>query len=173
MAKTYLESHYDKLAKRHKASKNPSRWYATIDPIKPSLLRQPKILLPDISGNTYVFVDKGKYYPQHNLYYITGQDERTLRLLAAILMSDTIRKQLDRMSNHMNGGYARWQSQYLKRLRIPIVSSISLVVASELLNAYDNHDLKSINRLTDEIVREQPCSNHAIQKTPKQLALAF
>ena len=172
LAKTYLESHYDKLSKRHKASKNPSRWYATIDPIKPSLLCQPKILLPDISGNTYVFVDKGKYYPQHNLYYITGRDERSLRLLAAILMSDTIRLQLDRMSNHMNGGYARWQSQYLRRLRIPRLSSISPELASSLLDAYDRSDKPSINRLTYEIVRSLSNSK-MVRSTPKQLSLAF
>ncbi|MGN0280670.1 MAG: Eco57I restriction-modification methylase domain-containing protein [Prevotella sp.] len=173
LAKAYLKSHYDKLSKRHKAAKNPSRWYATIDPIKPYLTHKPKILLPDISGNTYIFVDNGQYYPQHNLYYITGREERSLRLLAAILMSDMIRAQLNKMTNHMHGGYARWQSQYLRRLRVPKVSSISPDVASDLLAAYDNHDHESINRLTEEIVRNQPCGNHAIQKKPQQLALAF
>lgn len=173
LTKAYLESHYEKLSKRHKAAKNPSRWYATIDPIKPSLFRQPKVLLPDISGNTYIFVDNGQYYPQHNLYYITGRGERPLRILAAILMSDHIRSQLDSMTNHMNGGYARWQSQYLRKLRIPRVSSISTDMASDLLEAYGNRDYKSINRLTDEIVRTQLCCNQALYSTPKQLAFAF
>lgn len=173
LTKAYLECYYDKLSKRHKAAKNPTRWYATIDPIKTSLLHQPKILLPDISGNKYIFVDKGLYYPQHNLYYITGRDERSLRLLAAILMSETSRTQLDKMTNHMNGGYARWQSQYLKKLRVPRISSISPNMASDLLEAYENWNFESINRITDQIVRTQQCINVEAQKTPKQLSFVF
>ena len=71
-AKQYLEQNQERLSSRHKAKKNPERWYATIDPIQPTLLKQEKILLPDISGNKYVFIDKGQYYPTHNIYYITG-----------------------------------------------------------------------------------------------------
>lgn len=173
LAKAYLESHYDKLIKRHKAAKNPSRWYATIDPIKPSLLHEPKIMLPDISGNSFLFVDKGEFYPQHNLYYITGRDERYMRLLAALLMSNVIRSQLYNMANHMNGGYARWQSQYLKKLRIPLLSALSTDAVSDLLVAYDKRDYLSINRIVEDIVQD---THHAQQIAsgrgfPKQLKL--
>lgn len=154
MAKAYLESHYDRLTKRHKASKNLSRWYATIDNIHLPLLHEPKILLPDISANRYLFVDNGEYYPQHNLYYITGMDGRMLRLLAALLMSDVIRSQLDSLSNHMNGGYVRWQSQYLRKLRVPQLSSIPADVADELLMAYDKRDYHAIDRISENIVQE-------------------
>ena len=55
-AKEYLESHKEQLISRHKVRKNPSRWYATIDSVSPTLMTKTKILLPDISGNNYVFV---------------------------------------------------------------------------------------------------------------------
>lgn len=156
LAKAYLERNHDKLARRYKAVKNPSRWYATIDPIRRALLDSPKIMLPDISGNRFLFVDKGQYYPLHNLYYITGQDECSLRLLAAILMSDFIKSQLDSLSNHMNGGYVRWQSQYLKQLRVPQLSALSERIVSDLLGAYGRCDYGSINRIVENIVADTP-----------------
>lgn len=146
-ASSYLNRHRERLSGRHVAKKNSAMWYRTIDRIVPSLKDQAKILLPDISGNTYIFVDEGKYYPLHNLYYITGHSLRELRLLSAVLMSDSIRQQLDSITNRMNGGYLRWQSQYLRRLRVPHVRTISPDMAAELLGSYQQHDLQRINRI--------------------------
>lgn len=79
------------------------------------LQNTPKILLPDISGNSLLFIDEGRFYPLHNIYYITGEDIHQLKFLCSILMSDFVRKQIQRLSNNMNGGYARWQSQNLRK----------------------------------------------------------
>ena len=152
-AQRYLETHKERLASRHKASRNPAAWYGTIDKISPILQSQPKILLPDISGNDYIFVDKGEYYPQHNIYYITGGREKDLELLAAILMSDYVRTQLNNVTNKMNGGYARWQSQHLRKLRIPTIANINSTLADTLLECYHTKNLEGINRYTNEIVR--------------------
>jgi hypothetical protein len=51
------------------------------------------------------------------------------------------------LGNKMNGGYPRWQSQNLKRLRIPILDSIPKTVAGEILEAYHRKDYNTINRL--------------------------
>ena len=153
-AKAYLESHKDILAARHKARKNPLKWYATIDKITPELTTMPKILLPDISGNSYIFVDDGHFYPQHNIYYITGKSYNQLCLLAAILMSDFVRKQLDQLTNHMNGGYARWQSQYIKQLQIPNIDNIPTQTGNNLLYSYRARDIQSINQYVSEIVNK-------------------
>ena len=154
-AKRYFESHRERLSSRHKASKNPAAWYGTIDKISPTLQSQPKILLPDISGNTYVFVDEGRYYPQHNIYYITGGTEMQLKLLAALLMSDFVRTQLNNVTNKMNGGYARWQSQHLRKLHIPTISAISSTLASNLLVYYQSGNIEGINRCTREIIAQE------------------
>lgn len=79
------------------------------------LQNTPKILLPDNSGNSLLFIDEGRFYPLHNIYYITGEDIHQLKILCSILMSDFVRKQIQRLSNNMNGGYARWQSQNLRK----------------------------------------------------------
>lgn len=150
-AKKYLEAHRDKLSKRHIASKFPSRWYRTIDRILPAIRNLPKILLPDMSGNTFVFVDDGKYYPLHNIYYITGPDKIHLRILAAILMSDFVRDQLVSVTNRMNGGFPRWQSQHLRKLRLPDISSFSGSDVQFLLSCYDRKDISEINAKIKEL----------------------
>lgn len=157
-AKEYLERHRDKLASRHKARRNPARWYGTIDSVDRTLTGKPKILVPDISGNTCIFVDSGEYYPQHNIYYVIGHDERTLKILAAILMSDFVRKQVNSLSNRMNGGFARWQSQYLRRVRIPDIKSIPLDQTKKLLDCYARRDIEGINDLTSSIVAAEKYS---------------
>ena len=106
---------------------------------------QPKILLPDISGNTYIFVDDGAFYPLHNIYYITGHSVIQLRLLAALLMSDFTRQQLASVTNKMNGGFSRWQSQHLKKLRLPAINSITLDDVQQLLHFYERKEVDSIN----------------------------
>lgn len=151
-AKAYLERNKERLLSRHKAKKTPSRWYATIDPIQPTLQIREKILLPDISGNNFVFIDNGQYYPAHNIYYIIGKDSRSLKLLAALLMSNFVRSQLSNLSNHMNGGYVRWQSQYLRKLQIPTIRHIPFHLANTLLSCYEAQDINGINCCTEEIL---------------------
>lgn len=176
LAKAYLESHKERLAARHKARKNPARWYATIDNITPNLKNSPKILLPDISANSYIFVDDGKYYPQHNVYYITGKSLRQLKILAAILMSDFVRSQLRNLTNHMNGGYARWQSQYLRKIHVPDISRIPVELADRLLSCYEERDSEGINRYTDEAISEELSvanKRQANRADFRQLSFAF
>lgn len=175
-AKAYIEHHRERLTGRHKAQKNPVNWYGTIDKISVSLTEQPKILLPDISGNTFVFVDDGKYYPQHNIYYITGGSHQELQLLAALLMSDFMRNQLNKMTNKMNGGYARWQSQYLRRLRVPTISNIPEELVNNILVCYKNRNIEGINYCTYEILTHEKETTSKVNARPKknvQLELAF
>lgn len=148
--KEYFESNKELLLKRHVAKKNPLSWYKTIDKISSSLTFTDKILLPDISGNSHLFIDRGNYYPHHNLYYITGHDYEKLKLLSALLMSDFVKNQLLELGNKMNGGYPRWQSQNLKKLRIPIIDSIPTEIIDSLKNAYNERDYTTINKLITE-----------------------
>jgi hypothetical protein len=158
-AKAYFESYRQILENRHVAKKNPQHWYKTIDRIKPTLISQDKILLPDISGNTHIFIDKGNFYPHHNLYYITGRDYDRLVLLASLLVSDFIRNQLSELGTTMNGGYPRWQSQHLKKLRIPIIDAMPQETRDALIQAYLNKDYQTINRW----VTEDEISNYSFQ----------
>jgi hypothetical protein len=146
-AKEYLLSHQDILNNRHVTRKNGKNWYKTIDRIQKDLTFADKIILPDMSGNTSIFIDNGDFYPHHNLYYITGKSRRQLTLLAAILMSDFVKDQLLESGNKMNGGYARWQSQNLKKLQVPVIDSIPEKTAFRIIHAYENKNTAEINRL--------------------------
>ncbi len=146
-AKAYLQSQKEVLLKRHVSKKNPANWYRTIDRIRPELTQQNKIVLPDISGNSHLFIDRGNYYPHHNLYYITGQEHKKLVLLAAILMSDFVKDQLSELGNKMNGGYPRWQSQNLKKLRVPIIDAMPTETCEKLIDAYNRKDIIRINEI--------------------------
>lgn len=172
-AAAYLISHREALLKRHIAKKNPEKWYKTIDRIVPALKASPKVLLPDISGNQFIFVDDGRFYPQHNLYYITGGSLRQLQLLGAMLMSDYVRGQLLHITNCMNGGYPRWQSQYLRKLLMPDIDTIEESLSDRLLGAYLAFDLPLLNDTMADIVSASRICNHKRQPQARQLSFDF
>lgn len=133
----YLNAHRSALSQRHIARKNPMAWYRTIDRIHADLAAQPKLLLPDMSANERLLLDEGLYYPHHNLYYITSPDVQALKVLGALLMTSDVRSQLARLSTRMNGGYLRWQSQHLRKLLLPAISTLSKAQRQEYLAKFD------------------------------------
>lgn len=152
VAKKYLVTNKEILVKRYVARKSPARWYKTIDRIKSELCRKNKLLLPEISANKWLVIDEGKFYPLHNVYYIIGRDLRCLRALAAVLVSDLVCAQLDRISVSMNGGYMRWQSQYLRKIRIPSQLINNSEIVAMLESYYLDMDIDSINRIVQSEV---------------------
>ena len=148
----YMKAHREKLQERHVSQKNPANWYRTIDKVYKDLLHTPKILLPDISGNNQIMIDTGHFYPHHNLYYITGKDMDNLKILSAFLMSDFVVSQLSSLANNMNGGYPRWQSQYIKKLKVPNIYSIDMSCAKELISFYDSKNIIGINSVVSRII---------------------
>lgn len=151
-AHAYMELHKERLQSRHVSQKNPSYWYRTIDKVYKHLLSQPKILLPDISANNQIMIDAGHFYPHHNLYYITGDDIDNLKILSAFLMSDFVVSQLSRLANNMNGGYPRWQSQYIKKLKVPDIYAINTCDSKTLISFYDAKNLSGINSVVNQII---------------------
>ena len=146
-AKAFFESHAEALKGRHVARKSPQRWYRTIDRVKPGLLHQPKIVLPDMTGNGRVFIDDGQYYPHHNLYYILHPHREFLEVMAGLLMTDFVRDQLESIGNKMNGGFPRWQSQYLRQLRVPRISSMPEGHRQDVRSAWQSYDADRLNEL--------------------------
>lgn len=147
---TYFNDNKQTLLQRHTAKKSPSKWYKTIDKIKPELLSKPKLLLPDLTGNKFLFIDNGNFYPHHNIYYITADNTSSLKILASILMSDFIRHQMSQIGIRMNGGLPRFQSQVLKQLKIPNIQGLSKTDIDELIKAYDRQDLETLNHIINK-----------------------
>lgn len=120
----YIEAHGAQLRTRHCARSRPNTWYRTIDRVWPSLQWQPKLLIPDIQGNTTIGLDEGEYYPHHNLYWITS-DEWPLAALKTLLRSSIVYRQVRAHSVQMRGGSVRFQAQTLRKLRVPALATLS------------------------------------------------
>jgi hypothetical protein len=141
----YLEARREEIAGRHVAQKAPANWYRTIDRIYPELVQRPKLLIPDIKGEAHVVYEEGNYYPHHNLYFITS-DSWDIKALQAVLMSGIARLFVSIYSTKMRGGYLRFQAQYLRRIRIPRWSDVSVKLRRALIDAADRGDVAACNR---------------------------
>jgi hypothetical protein len=140
----YLQKHRDVVLARHCAQKNPRNWYRTIDRITPSLAARPKLLVPDIKGESHIVYEEGEFYPHHNLYYMIS-DEWDLRCLQSVLMSSLTRAFIAMYSTRMRGGFLRFQAQYLRRIRVPYWSAVSDGMKAELLEAAASRDIDACN----------------------------
>ncbi len=138
--KRYLEAHKDVIAARHVALKSPACWYRTIDRITPALAGKPKLLIPDIKGQAQIVFDDGRFYPHHNLYFVTS-DEWELRALQAVLLSSVAGLFVASYSTKMRGGFLRFQAQYLRRIRLPRWADVTASLRNDLKRAAESLDL--------------------------------
>ena len=93
-ASAYLNRHAEKLKSRYCAKKHPDTWYRTLDRIKYSTLRAPKLLLPDIQrGGNVALDERGEYYPHHNVYWITSASW-DMKALCVIMRSSFVTNQI-------------------------------------------------------------------------------
>ena len=148
--RSYLEGRREVIAARNCAKRNPQSWYRTIDRITPSLLKEKKLLIPDIKGEANVVIDEGRYYPHHNLYYITSS-EWDLLALQAVLRSGIARLFVGVYSTRMRGGYLRYQAQYLRRIRLPRWSEVPVELQDKLKEAARLGDSEECNRVTFDL----------------------
>lgn len=153
--KKYLYKNKDILMQRHIAKKNPANWYKTIDKIKLDLIIKPKLLLPDLAESKFIHLDKGNFYPHHNVYYITAKSVNNLKILACLLMSEFVKKQLSNIGIRMNSGLPRFQSQTLKKLKIPIIEKLSVKHQEELITAYNNKTISVVNKIVNKYCHQK------------------
>lgn len=135
----YLGLHRSAVAARHVAMRSGDGWYRTIDRIYPELVRQHKLLIPDIKGEATVVLDPGQYYPHHNLYYVTS-DVWDLRALQTVLRSSITVMTVAAYCTRMSGGFLRFQAQYLRRIRLPRWEQVSDALRAALIAAAGTQD---------------------------------
>lgn len=140
----YLEARREVIARRHCAQKAPTNWYRTIDRINPALTARSKLLIPDIKDEAHIVFEGGELYPHHNLYYITS-DGWDLRALQAVLLSAVTRLFVATYSTKMQGGFLRFQAQYLRRIRIPRWADVPEPLRRELTDAAIRRDVQACN----------------------------
>ena len=153
--KAHLERHRVAIAGRHVAQKAAANWYRTIDRITPSLATRPKLLIPDIKGSAHVVFEDGQLYPHHNLYFVLSE-QWDLRALQAVLLSNVARQFVAAYSTTMRGGFLRFQAQYLRRIRLPMWSNVSLPMRTRLANAAIARDLAQCDAAAGELYGLSP-----------------
>jgi len=158
----YLEKNVDAIKRRNCAQRNPNNWYRTIDRITPSLVKKPKLLIPDIKGDAHVVFDEGNYYPHHNLYYITSE-KWELPILQKVLESGIARLFVSLYSTQMRGGFLRFQAQYIRRICLPGWSDVPAPIKEILRTESDRnicnetvYDLYQFTQKEREAIASQP-----------------
>lgn len=151
----YLSRHKAVICNRNVAKRNSDRWYRTIDRITPSITHMPKLLIPDIKGEANIVYEEGKYYPHHNLYYITS-DTWDLKALQAVLLSEITRLFITTYSTKMRGGYLRFQAQYLRRIHIPHWKAVPENMKAKLRAAAEKRDIAACNAVTFDLYKLTP-----------------
>ncbi len=130
----YIDLHREAIAGRHVAARSAERWYRTIDRIYPELVQRPKLLIPDIKGESTVVLDEGHFYPHHNLYFVTS-DDWDIRALQTVLRSSISIMIVASYCTRMAGGFLRFQAQYLRRIRVPAWKHVPASIRAELVAA--------------------------------------
>jgi hypothetical protein len=161
--KRYLEARKDAIAGRHVAKKTPANWYRTIDRMYPALVGEPKLLIPDIKGEALIVYDEGRYYPHHNLYFITSR-EWDLRALQAVLLCGIARLFVAAYSTKMRGGFLRFQAQYLRRIRVPAWGTISETMREDLIAAGSKRDLEAACKLVPQLYGLSRAEWHIVEQ---------
>jgi hypothetical protein len=121
-------------------------WFRTIDRVYPQLVKQPKLLIPDIAGANEVVLDEGRFHPHHNLYYITSS-RWDMRVLGALLSSKVALFFVWSYAVKMRGRYLRFQAQYLRRIRLPDPDRINPDLARGLASSFRRRDFRRIDEL--------------------------
>ena len=132
------------------ARRNPSDWYRTIDRIYPSLVTRPKLLIPDIKANNLVVLEEGKLYPHHNLYFVIS-DYWNLKALQTVLRSSVAKFFVSMYGVRMRSGFFRFQAQYLRRICIPPLTSVTPDMVRKLAAVHQTEDIRELDAVVGRL----------------------
>lgn len=151
----YLHHHEQALRRRHIAEKRPRTWFRTIDRVSPTLLATPKLLLPDIKASSHPVLDDGRFYPHHNLYFVTS-GAWDLEVLGGILLSEVANLFVGAYCVKMRGGCYRFQAQYIRRIRVPTPEGIKKGDRRALARAFADRDTAAATAVASNLYGIEP-----------------
>lgn len=151
----YLHCNEPALRRRHIAEKRPATWYRTIDRVSPTLLATPKLLLPDIKASSHPVLDEGRFYPHHNLYFVTS-DVWDLEVLGGLLLSEIANLFVGAYCVKMRGGCYRFQAQYIRRIRVPGPDAVKKADRRALAGAFADRDVAAATAIAAKLYGIEP-----------------
>ena len=87
-------------------------------------------------------LDRGEFYPHHNLYYVVS-DGWDLEVLGGILLSDVANLFVGAYCVKMRGGCYRFQAQYVRQIRVPEPDRVTPDLALSLADAFRRRDRRA------------------------------
>lgn len=151
-ARDYVMKHEPVLRERHCAKAHPQEWLRTIDRINYSVLKSPKVLMPDIQlGGVAALDAEGRFYPHHNVYYVMSSGWN-VRALCSIMRSSFVTEQIRKVSVSLRGGSIRYQSQNLRSIYIPRFADLNQREIAALEELAECEDAKKIDGLVWSVV---------------------
>jgi adenine-specific DNA-methyltransferase len=148
----YFHANSAALRRRHVASRQPDRWYRTIDRVITGLKDSPKLLIPDMRMTMHPVLDVGVTYPHHNLYFVTS-GRWNLQVLGGLLLSRVATAFVEAYCVKMRGGTLRFQAQYLRRIRIPNLDEVSDRDSAALIDAFQHRDVNAATAISLRLYR--------------------
>jgi adenine-specific DNA-methyltransferase len=142
---SYLRTRGYAVRDRHVAKKSPHAWYRTIDKVHHDLTARPKLLIQDMRTTIHPVLEPGGHYPHHNLYYVVS-DEWDMEVLGGLLLSRIAQAFIEAYCVRMRGGTLRFQSQYLKKIRVPAPDTVDKKTQSALRDAFTRRDADAATR---------------------------
>jgi hypothetical protein len=98
-----------------------------------------------MKAHIHPVLEPGGHYPHHNLYYVTS-DTWDMEVLGGLLLSRIAQAFIEAYCVRMRGGTLRFQSQYLKKIRVPDPSTLDAKIAGELRAAFRERDVSAATR---------------------------
>lgn len=136
-SKSYLELHYEQLAKRKYLKKAHRNWYEIWVPQNPAAWKNRKIVFRDISECPEFWLDESGAIVNGDCYWIDIDDsvcEETVYLALAVANSKFIEKFYDaKFNTKLYSGKRRYMSQYVEQFPIPFLYSPNAQRAIDLV----------------------------------------
>ncbi len=116
----YLEANKAYLEKRENSRMKGDNWYAYIYPKNLELMRQPKILVPDIADRASFAFDRRGEFAFTSGYGITlkARVQESPDYILALLNSKVLDFYLKKISTTMRGGFFRYFTQFMEQLPV-------------------------------------------------------
>jgi adenine-specific DNA-methyltransferase len=128
----YLELNKTFLEAREGGRMRGAQWYGFIYPKNIDLMRQPKLLVPDIAS--FAFDEHGDFaFTSGYAITIKDQDRFSPKFLLGILNSPLLDFYWKRVSTPLRGGFYRYFTQFIEQLPIPIASTEQQSVMENLV----------------------------------------
>lgn len=147
-ATRYLRSHRESLRARHCVKVWGRPWHEWHDPVTTDLVRQAKILVPDVANANRFAVDPGAYLPLHSAYYLVPKGGTDPHYMTGVLNSFVSEFIVRTLSPVVKDGFSRYRQQFVAALPVPVAPGR---LAKQIAGAAREGDGRRVNDLVAEL----------------------